>query len=414
MYFPDYLKIGSLGRLINIDPSNLSPENIGRMLRQLEDAGYADSDLYRLLDGFRMVMGRSEQNVSRIISLEGERDKLKSELAKLEHSSVAVKPYKNLYIFILSHPKNEGPIGAEILGRINYLDKITRDVVFIMPGYRKAKEGDEVVNESDANLKLAFDENLFVTMIQELEDKSGGKFKYNDDCELVFVGQEENGGYDFDNFCRLNLNLLRKGRGINPVKLIISIAQKFREDDNMMKNINGTVSQILGEMTMQNVPKRINVFIAGAKKLSTERSLLREELSKLENAFSFDIRSKTFEDFDDALMGQTGGRQTEYNMYIRKEADAVIFIFDTVAGRITEEEFNVAYESLRENGRPAMFVYVKKKSFPMNLFKDKRLRNIQEEFFNIQGEYYTEYKNLDELRYLFYRSMSSFFNRTEK
>ena len=52
-----------------------------------------------------------------------------------------VKPYKNLCIFFLSHPKNKATVTAEILSRINYLDKMTRDVTFIMPGEFICKSG---------------------------------------------------------------------------------------------------------------------------------------------------------------------------------------------------------------------------------------------------------------------------------
>ena len=55
--------------------------------------------------------------------------------------------------------------------------------------------------------RFSFDENLFIEMIQELE-KSDGKFLYKDACELVFIGVKSEGGYDFSNFQRLDLNLL--------------------------------------------------------------------------------------------------------------------------------------------------------------------------------------------------------------
>ena len=41
-----------------------------------------------------------------------------------------VKPYKGLYIFILSHPQNNSNEIAEILSRVNYLDKIGENGAF--------------------------------------------------------------------------------------------------------------------------------------------------------------------------------------------------------------------------------------------------------------------------------------------
>lgn len=324
-----------------------------------------------------------------------------------------VKPYKNLCIFFLSHPKNNAIVGAEILSRINYLDKMTRGVTFIMPGYKRALLNDEVINESDTNLQLTFDENLFIEMIQDLENKSDGKFLYKDACELVFIGVESDGGYDFNNFQRLDLNLLSQKRGIDPVKLILSISQQFRTDKNDTIEIKKYVNQILGELTMQDNNPTIKIFIAGAKKLKEERSLLREELSKVENTHNLDIRSLTFEDFATSLTGEDRGRQAYYNKFIETEANVVIFIFDSTAGEITEEEFDIAYNSLKENRHPDIFVYVRKRSpFSLrNIFGDRRLRNIKNKIFAYQKEYYIEYENLDNLRYLFYSDMVSYFQK---
>lgn len=49
-------------------------------------------------------------------------------------------------------------------------------------------------------------------------------------CELVFIGIKSNGEYDFDNFQRLDLNILSQKRGIDPIKLILTVAQQFRTD----------------------------------------------------------------------------------------------------------------------------------------------------------------------------------------
>lgn len=326
-----------------------------------------------------------------------------------------VKSYKNLCIFILSHPKNNATVTAEILSRMNYLDKMTRDVTFIMPGYKKALPNDEIVNEADNNLQLTFDENLFIRIVQNLENESNGKFLYNDLCELVFIGIKSSGEYDFDNFQRLDLNILSQKRGIDPIKLILTVAQQFRTDKNDTIEIKKYVNQILGELTMEEPNPAIKVFIAGAKKLKEERSILREELSKVENTHDLDIRSLTFEDFPTSLTGKDRGRQADYNRFIQEEANIVIFIFDSTTGEITEEEFNIAYASLKENNRPEIFVYVRKRGpFSLrNILGNRRLQNIKHKIFTYQKEYYIEYENLDNLRYLFYRDMVSYFRKKE-
>ena len=317
--------------------------------------------------------------------------------------SSSPKGYKNLFIFLFAHPSNHSNATKEILSRMNYLDKMTRDVHFTMPGYERSKNGEDVVNEQDKNMKLTFDENVFLSHVQELEDKSNGKFSYQDDCELVFVGQKDNGEYDIDSLTRIDLDYISKDKGIDPVKLIIAVSQAFRKEESQKLDAQTLVTHIIGELCVEKPKSILRVFIAGAKKLKLERLLLREQLSKLSNQFNLDIRAVTFEDFQTSLTGKEKGRQDDYNRFIKEKADIVIFVFSSIAGRITEEEFNVAYNSFQANNRPEIFVYVKKQFF---IF-DKRLRNIKERFFSENQEYYVEYKNVDNLCYLFYSNMST-------
>lgn len=311
------------------------------------------------------------------------------------------KGYKNLFIFLFAHPNNHSNATKEILSRMNYLDKMTRDVHFTMPGYEQAKSGEDVVNEQDKNMRLTFDENEFLSHVQELEDKSDGKFSYQDDCELVFVGQKDNGEYDIDSLTRIDLDYISKDKGIDPVKLIIAVSQAFRKEKSQKLDAKTLVTHIIGELCVEKPRSILRVFIAGAKKLKLERLLLREQLSKLSNQFNLDIRTVTFEDFQTSLTGKEKGRQEDYNRFIKEKADIVIFVFSSIAGRITEEEFDVAYNSFQANNRPEIFVYVKKQFFMF----DKRLRNIKERFFSENQEYYVEYKNEDNLSYLFYSNM---------
>lgn len=315
--------------------------------------------------------------------------------------SSSPKGYKNLFIFLFAHPNNHSNATKEILSRMNYLDKMTRDVHFTMPGYLQAKSGEDVVNEQDKNMRLTFDENVFLSHVQELEDKSNGNFSYQDDCELVFVGQKDSGEYDIDSLTRIDLDYISKDKGIDPVKLIIAVSQAFRKEESQKLDAKTLVTHIIGELCVEKPRSILRVFIAGAKKLKLERLLLREQLSKLSNQFNLDIRTVTFEDFQTSLTGKEKGRQEDYNRFIKEKADIVIFVFSSIAGRITEDEFDVAYNSFQANNRPEIFVYVKKQFF---IF-DKRLRNIKKRFFSENKEYYVEYKNEDNLSYLFYSNM---------
>ncbi len=352
---------------------------------------------------------------NRLSSYEDEINKLHARLSANEtHLNMMIssrpKGYKNLFIFLFAHPNNHSIATKEILNRMNYLDKMTRDVHFTMPGYERATAEDDVVNDQDKNMKLTFDENVFLSYVQELEDKSYGKFRYQDDCELVFVGQKDNGKYDIDSLTRIDLDYVSRDKGIDPVKLIIAVSQEFRKDESKELDARKLVTHIIGELSIEKPKSTLRVFIAGAKKLKLERLLLREQLSKLSNQFNIDIRTVTFEDFQTSLTGKEKGRQEDYNRFIKEKADIVIFVFSSIAGRITEEEFDVAYNSFQTNNRPEIFVYVKKQFF---IF-DKRLRNIKKRFFSDNQEYYVEYNNLDNMCYLFYSNMSHLLQNKEK
>lgn len=290
-------------------PSSLQNNDIIEQLMQLETMSYheqlrivqnllcnqLDQKTLRLVNRIKSriennIMVEDERNRS-LRKLEYENQELKSEIYDHKHRllfyeeeiqklrnrllanemdlksmiSPRSKGYKNLFIYLFAHPKNHSNATKEILSRINYLDKMTRDVHFTMPGYEQAEAGDDVVNEQDKNMKLKFDENVFLSYVQELEDKSNGKFSYQDDCELVFVGQKENGKFDIDSLTRIDLDYISKDKGIDPVKLIIAVSQAFRKEESQKLDANTLVTHIIGELCVEKPKSILRVFIAGAK-----------------------------------------------------------------------------------------------------------------------------------------------------
>lgn len=386
--------------------------------RIMEDLAYDDK--YVKANYKEIIIRQQKDIINRVNALADDDEEIKESLNDLkeklnrecEHFLMIVsdvKSYKNLFIFILSHPLNNSNVIAEILSRINYLDKMTREVTFVMPGYKRAGNSDKICNVSDPNLQLTFDENIFIDIVQDLENKSNGRFIYNDECELLIVGMTTDEKYDFGNYVRLNLNELAHIKHVDAVRLIMSIAHNFRVNNNRHINVKEQIYRILGHLIGRNFKPIIKFFIAGSKKLNVERALLREELSKIENTRNLDIRSLTFEDFATSLTGKDRGRQADYNKFIEKEADVVVFIFDSTAGEITEEEFNIAYESFLKTGKPNIFVYVRKRNYIFEFFMNSRLRDIRNKVFNYHQEYYIEYRNHDDLRYKFYSDIFTYF-----
>ena len=433
MYFPQN-PIEIKDFLQNID--SYSDEKklwiIETFLKQLKNIPFISriatkNDIECIINEYKEILIKGQQGdvVRRVKELAGLDEYLKTKLRDVieelnrghEHNSMIVpdvKSYKDLYIFILSHPQNNSNEIAEILSRINYLDKMTRDVTFVMPGYKRAEKSDDICNATDHNLQLTFDENIFIDIVQDLENKSNGKFVYFDECELLVVGMTADGNYDFGNYARLNLNELSNRIHIDAVRLIMSLAQDFRFNLNEGINIKEHVYGLLENLKRIHYRPIIKVFIAGAKKLNGERALLREQLSKVANTKNIDIRSLTFEDFATSLTGRERGRQADYNKFIEEEADIVVFIFDSTAGEITEEEFNVAYNSLIKSGTPNIFVYVRIRNRIFELFMNRSLRDIKKKVFNYHQEYYVEYRNHDELRYKFYSDILAFMENNIK
>lgn len=131
------------------------------------------------------------------------------------------------------------------------------------------------------------------------------------------------------------------------------------------------------------------IFIAGSKKLEVERDACRSICNKLQNSWGT-ILTKTFEDFSETLSDE--GHQNEYNNFIRKEADLVIFIFSGSVGNITRTEYQQAYKSFKHSKRPKILVYFdKQNSDSEDIFQ---LKNE----LNDNNQYYQEYENLGQLK----------------
>ena len=422
MYFPrNFKEMGHFLTDIERAPISLKLDYVNQALRaMIEYKDDVDTSVIRLLQDYRLSLIEMEksgvqhsENFSELLRRNQQLENKVSELMRelylqkensCNYISFEMKEYSKLYIFLLSHPKNNSSATAEILSRINYLDKMTRNVIFVMPGYQRATENDKVIDIMDQEMQLTFDEGRFMSIIQSMEDESNGKFAYTDKCELVFFGSNPNGGIDYSEFTRLDLNLLFKKRGIDPIQLILNISNYFRNHNDKI-DIKKSINQILGEMTMTEERQTLRVFIAGSKAIKEERSLLREELSKIENTLNLDIRALTFEDFATSLTGEEETRQDQYNAFIRNEADVTVFVFDSKVGDITLKEFEVAYESLQSQRRPEIFVYSKKAGIFTCLRTSRKLKEIKEKFFGPNKEYYVEYTDLVDLRYQFHRNM---------
>ena len=150
----------------------------------------------------------------------------------------------------------------------------------------------------------------------------------------------------------------------------------------------------------------IRIFIASSSELLQDRKEFREFLS-IENdrlvSKGVYLKLIQWENFLDTV-SQTS-LQDEYNKEL-KDAQIVICLFFTKAGKYTQQEFDVALQQFRETGSPLIYTYFKSGApepnpndpltMELSTFK-KRLADI--------GHFYTVYNNIDDLKYQFRKQL---------
>ena len=134
--------------------------------------------------------------------------------------------------------------------------------------------------------------------------------------------------------------------------------------------------------------KFVNVFIAGAKDLATQRKNLK--------ALIGDINHKNLEQgrtvyFNVSSYETFGDNQLEYDEYIKNKADLVIFVLKDRIGDKTKDEFVLAQQNFNEQGRPAIAVYLNK--------YENKTEDIMfiEGLMSSAGKYYFSYENDEDL-----------------
>ncbi len=152
--------------------------------------------------------------------------------------------------------------------------------------------------------------------------------------------------------------------------------------------------------------KVTKVFLAGAKELKKERQICRDVLMSYQSNLDILVEIKSFENFSASL--SSDGRQVDYNKYIAKEADMTIFLIDARVGKITLEEFEIAFNAYKKRKCPKILVFVKKQETTDDLnIVTRKLIEIK--------QYYIEYNNDTELEeFLKEETKKFFYNRQKK
>lgn len=303
------------------------------------------------------------------------------------------------FAILLINPKNLSPAGRVIIDNLEYLNLRTRNVKFFIPGIASLKYPSSIETKNF----LKFDYRGFYNSVSVLEEYLEG-FSYNEGANLIILDMK------ISSFCQsLKHKLLIKkneffacdldhyiNNNVNIINVINTLTKKIETDDCDLDELYFYLNKLESKNN-----RGINVFIAGSKNLINQRNAVKSELLSIQNDLDYRINVYFYGDFNDSLI--YGGRQIEYNTFIKNYTDYIIFILDGNIGEITFMEFRVAMFSYLEKDNPLLFVYLKKSHNIAN--ENNAIKDIKS-FCHDHGQYYVEYENEVELPYLVYKSFN--------
>jgi hypothetical protein len=146
-------------------------------------------------------------------------------------------------------------------------------------------------------------------------------------------------------------------------------------------------------------PVPIKIFLASSSELREDRDKFDLHFRQLNDeliAEGVHLQIVRWEHFLDA-MSETR-LQEEYNKEIRR-CDAFVSLFFTKAGKFTEEEFDVALNQFRAEGRPLIYTYFKDAPVTTGTWKKEDHDSIDalKKKLKDLGHYPTTYSNIDNL-----------------
>ncbi|GAA0877236.1 hypothetical protein GCM10009119_02040 [Algoriphagus jejuensis] len=152
--------------------------------------------------------------------------------------------------------------------------------------------------------------------------------------------------------------------------------------------------------------KTIRIFIASSSELKEDRDKFRIFISKendrlIKHKKNIYLELVQWEYFLDAISDTR--LQSEYNNAIRN-CDIVLCLFFTKVGKYTAEEFDTAYETFKDQGKPRIWTYFKNANITTGAITDEinTLLEFKKKIDGL-GHFLTEYSNSDNLINL-YRS----------
>lgn len=337
-----------------------------------------------------------------------------------EHSGKEALDRVRYLVVLLLNPSYLTDAGKIVFDNLPYLDLRTRNVHFFIPGFEETNYN--LLNDRQYNRKSTLSSNVrnitsdnfnfkgFAMSIAWLEHTLSGYF-YNEGSSLCIIDTQAlmkgnqnfdssiiDGSVGRDDYVAFDLDALCS-EGNNLIRLFSEITMKLEYESVSFHEL-----RYLTDRSSLRIRRGLPIFIAGSKTLVHQRNSVKAELLSLQNRLDYPLRIYTFEDFDDSFT--EGGRQEQYNFFIRHKARYIIFILDSKVGGITFEEFKVAVDSFRQRGHPKIYVYSKKVENLDEENKTMELDSIRNYCTDL-CQYFTEYLYDEQLSLLVYRSFSN-------
>ncbi len=161
--------------------------------------------------------------------------------------------------------------------------------------------------------------------------------------------------------------------------------------------------------------KIIKLFLASSSELKEDREQFEIFINRKNKQYikqGIFLELVIWEDFLDA-MSKTR-LQDEYNKVIT-ECDLFVSLFLTKVGQYTEEEFDTAFGTFKENNKPLIYTYFK--DAPINLSRItteiNTLLKFKEKLSQL-GHFYTSYNSIEDLKYRFDQQLNKAFEQLIK
>ena len=154
--------------------------------------------------------------------------------------------------------------------------------------------------------------------------------------------------------------------------------------------------------------KDLYFFIAGSKKLQTERDLFSNVVSQLQTKWApknINIYGLSYQNFEHGF--KIGGHQLEYNEFIECFADVAIFVLNGgKVGNETLKEFRIAMNAFKKSKRPTIFVYSQTEETVSDDVRDMH------DAINEEKQYWQDYGSNNELRLMLQNDLTEYLQKT--